>query len=94
MTRKIYAAQSSLTTCRTHLQLESHVVEYVNVVTKYGWDNKLPAKRLKQLVEQRAHEAQRLPFSVQNLTDQLIKVFVSNDLVHPYFLLYSSMLDI
>jgi hypothetical protein len=58
---------------------------YLAAVQKYGFENKLP-----QFLEQKANDqhivnAQRVPFSMTAFREQLVKVFVSNDLVC-YFL--------
>ncbi|KAJ7818449.1 hypothetical protein B0H13DRAFT_1922228 [Mycena leptocephala] len=76
-----YASGSSLTTRRNHLQSEGHVNVYIDIVTKHGLTNKLPAERQRLLAEQRAAERQRLPFTMTAFTEQLLKVFVTNDLV-------------
>jgi hypothetical protein len=77
--RQVYAAASSLSTRRAHLA--SHESEYLEIIQKYHWENKLPKERVKQIAKQRAENLQRIPFSVLALTDQLVKVIVSNDLV-------------
>jgi hypothetical protein len=77
--RQVYATASSLSTRRAHLA--SHESEYLDIIQRYGWENKLPKERIKQLAKQRAENLQRIPFSVLALTDQLVRVIVSNDLV-------------
>ncbi|KAJ7435287.1 hypothetical protein FB451DRAFT_1194759 [Mycena latifolia] len=79
--KKFYASGSSLTTHRRHLESDRHMNAYLDIVTKHGLVNKLPAEHQRQLVEQRAIELQQLPFSMTAFTEQLIKVFVTNDLV-------------
>ncbi|KAJ7435286.1 hypothetical protein FB451DRAFT_1418305 [Mycena latifolia] len=78
--KKFYASGSSLTTHRRHLESDRHMNAYLDIVTKHGLVNKLPAEHQRQLVEQRAIELQQLPFSMTAFTEQLIKVFVTNDL--------------
>jgi hypothetical protein len=58
---------------------------YLAAVQKYGFTNKLPKILQQQADEQRIINAQRVPFSMAAFREQLVKVFVSNDLVC-YFL--------
>lgn len=79
--RKVYASGSSLSTRRTHLQSDGHIQTYLDIVTKHGLENKLPTERRRQAEEQRAKDLQRIPFSMKAFSEQLMKVFVANDLV-------------
>ncbi|KAJ7483666.1 hypothetical protein FB451DRAFT_1235276 [Mycena latifolia] len=76
-----YGTGSSLTTRRLHLQnTEGHMEAYLAAVQKYGFTNKLPECLQQQAEEQRIVNAQRVPFSMAAFREQLVKVFVSNDL--------------
>ncbi|KAJ7453116.1 hypothetical protein FB451DRAFT_1281733, partial [Mycena latifolia] len=76
-----YGTGSSLTTRRLHLQTtEGHMESYLAAVQKYGFTNKLPEFLQQQADEQRIINAQRVPFSMAAFREQLVKVFVSNDL--------------
>jgi hypothetical protein len=57
---------------------------YLAAVQKYGFPNKL-LEFLQQADEQHIFNAQRVPFSMAAFQEQLVKVFMSNNLVC-YFL--------
>ncbi|KAJ7437334.1 hypothetical protein FB451DRAFT_1305801 [Mycena latifolia] len=81
-----YGTGPSLTTRRLHLQnTEGHMEAYLAAVQKYGFTNKLPECFQQQADEQRIINVQRVPFSMAAFREQLVKVFVSNDLIC-YFL--------
>jgi hypothetical protein len=54
---------------------------YLAAVQKYGFENKLPEFLQQQADEERHINAQRVPFSMAAFREQLVKVFISNDLV-------------
>lgn len=79
---QIYGPNTSLSTRRLHLQnAPGHPEEYLTAVEQYGFANKLPAELARQVAEDRALSLNRIPFSVNTFTEQLVKVFVANDLV-------------
>jgi hypothetical protein len=84
--RQEYSTGSSLSTRRLHFQnTEGHMEAYLAAVQKYGFENKLPQFLEQKANDQRIVNAQRVPFSMTAFREQLVKVFVSNDLVC-YFL--------
>jgi hypothetical protein len=50
-------------------------------VEKYGFKNKLPMELAGQVAEDWAFSLNRIPFSMNTFTEQLVEVFVVNDLV-------------
>ncbi|KAJ6627089.1 hypothetical protein B0H10DRAFT_1941289 [Mycena sp. CBHHK59/15] len=76
---QVCASGSSLTTRRRHLGKE-HLPEYLTLMDTRKLPNKLPDALIKQRKEQRARDLQHTAFSIQAFEDQLITVFVSNDL--------------
>jgi hypothetical protein len=79
---QIYGPNTSLTTRRSHLQnAPGHPEAYIAAVEQYGFANRLPAELARQVAENRALSQNRIPFSMNTFTEQLVKVFVANDLV-------------
>jgi hypothetical protein len=74
-----YAAGSSLSTRRRHLEKE-HLTEYLALIGARKLTNKLPGALLKQWQEQRAKDMQQTPFSIAAFEEKLVTVIVSNDL--------------
>ncbi|KAF7358289.1 putative AC transposase [Mycena venus] len=71
-----------LTTRRLHLQnAPGHPEEYFTAVEQYGFANKLPAELARQVAENRALSLNRISFSMNTFMEQLVKVFVANDLL-------------
>ena len=54
---------------------------YLAAVQKYGFTNKLPEVLQQQADNERITNVQRVPFFMAAFREQLVKVFVSNDLV-------------
>lgn len=75
-----YAAGSSLSTRRRHLEKE-HLTEYLALIAARKLENKLPGALLKRWQEQWAKDMQRTPFSIAAFEEKLVTVIVSNDLV-------------
>ncbi|KAJ7722417.1 hypothetical protein B0H16DRAFT_1473400 [Mycena metata] len=53
---------------------------YIAAVQEYGFANKLPEYCQQKEDKQRLVNAQRVPFSMAAFREQLVKVFMSNDL--------------
>jgi hypothetical protein len=76
----VYLSGSSSSIRRLHLETV-HSDIHAEIIIKYALSIKLPEERHKDLENSQAKKMNQVAFSPVAFTEQLIKVFVGNDLV-------------